>query len=100
MPRQTFRRILIKSIAKADTKIAAKAAESEKAIAEIRATSAESVKAVAKDTAKELVAALGGKADAKTDHSRHQRTDEGIRPCDFCFTAALTAWCDTGFCCG
>lgn len=57
---------LDKELAKADTKIAAKAAESEKAIAEIRATSAESVKAVAKDTAKELVAALGGKADAKT----------------------------------
>lgn len=57
---------LDKELAKADTKIAAKAAESEKAIVEIRATSAESVKAVAKDTAKELVAALGGKADAKT----------------------------------
>lgn len=57
---------LDKELAKADTKIAAKAAESEKAIAEIRATSAASVKAVAKDTAKELVVALGGKADAKT----------------------------------
>ena len=54
------------AIAKADAQIAAKAAESEKAIAEIRAGAMDSVKAVAKDTAKELVAALGGKADAKS----------------------------------
>jgi F-type H+-transporting ATPase subunit b len=43
---------------------AAKSAESEKAIAEIRAGAAQAVTEVAQDTAKELVAALGGKADA------------------------------------
>ena len=51
---------------KADAQIAAKTAESEAAIGEIRAGAVKSVTAVAKDTAKELVAALGGKADAKT----------------------------------
>ncbi|WP_372884686.1 F0F1 ATP synthase subunit B' [Shimia sp.] len=51
--------------AKADAEIAAKAAESEKAIAEIRASALESVKAVATETAGEIVAALGGKADDK-----------------------------------
>ena len=54
------------AIAKADAEIAAKSAESEKAIAEIRASALENVKIVAKDTAKEIVAALGVKADAKT----------------------------------
>jgi len=54
------------AIAKADKEIAAKSAESEAAIAEIRAGAVESVKAVAKSTAKEIVAAMGGKADAKT----------------------------------
>ncbi len=53
------------AIAKADAQIAAKSAESEKAIAEIRASAMDSIKVVAKDTAKEIVAALGGKADAK-----------------------------------
>ena len=57
---------LDKAIAKADDQIAAKSAESEAAIAEIRAGALENVKAVAKDTAKEIVAAMGGKADAKT----------------------------------
>lgn len=51
---------------KADAQIAAKTAESEAAIAEIRAGAVQSVTAVAKDTAKELVAAMGGSADAKT----------------------------------
>ena len=51
---------------KADAEIAAQTAESEKAIAEIQAGAADAVKAVAKDTAKEIVAAMGGKADAKT----------------------------------
>ena len=51
---------------KADAQIAAKTAESEKAIAEIRASALESVAVVAKDTAKELVAAMGSSADAKT----------------------------------
>jgi len=54
------------AIAKADASIAAKSAESEKAIAEIRAGAAEAVKQVSKDTAKEIIAAMGGKADAKT----------------------------------
>ncbi|MGJ8545823.1 MAG: F0F1 ATP synthase subunit B' [Sulfitobacter sp.] len=54
------------AIAKADAEIAAKSAESEKAIAEIREGALESVKEVAKDTAREIVAALGGKADART----------------------------------
>ena len=54
------------AIAKADAEIAAKAAESEKAIADIRASALENVTAVAKDTAKEIVTAMGGKADAKT----------------------------------
>jgi F-type H+-transporting ATPase subunit b len=53
-------------IAKADAEIAAKAAESEKAIADIRAGAAEAVKQVARDTAQEIVAVMGGKADAKT----------------------------------
>ncbi|MCO4843849.1 MAG: F0F1 ATP synthase subunit B' [Yoonia sp.] len=53
-------------IKKADAQIAAKAAESEKAIAEIRDGAVKSVTQVAKDTAKELVAAMGGTADAKT----------------------------------
>lgn len=53
-------------IKKADAQIAAKTAESEKAIAEIRASALESVAVVAKDTAKELVIAMGSSADAKT----------------------------------
>lgn len=54
------------AIAKADEKIAAKSAESEKAIAEIRDGALESVNEVAKDTAKEIVVAMGGKADARS----------------------------------
>lgn len=57
---------LDKALAKADAEIAAKAAESEKRIAEIRAGAMEAVTEVAKDTAKELVTALGGNADART----------------------------------
>lgn len=53
------------AIQKADAEIAAKAAESEKAIAEIRAGALDAVAEVAKDTAKEIVGAMGGKADAK-----------------------------------
>jgi F-type H+-transporting ATPase subunit b len=52
------------ALAKADAEIAAKAAESEKAIAEIRASAVESVEAVAKDAAQEIVSALGGQADS------------------------------------
>jgi F-type H+-transporting ATPase subunit b len=54
------------AIEKADAEIAAKSAESEKAISEIRAGALENVKTVAKDTAKEIVAAMGSTADAKT----------------------------------
>jgi len=54
------------AIAKADAEIAKKLAESAKAIEEIRASSLENVKIVAKDTAKEIIIAMGGKADAKT----------------------------------
>ncbi len=50
---------------KADAEIAAKTAESEAAIAEIRDGAVKSVTEVAKDTAKELVAVMGGSADAK-----------------------------------
>lgn len=57
---------LDKAIAKADAEIAAKSAESEKAIADIRASAMESVEAVAKDTAGSIVAALGGQADDAT----------------------------------
>jgi F-type H+-transporting ATPase subunit b len=56
---------LDEAIAKADVEISAKAAESEKAIAEIKAGAVDSIKAVATDTAAEVVAAFGGKADAK-----------------------------------
>ena len=52
--------------AKADAEISARAAESERRIGEIRATAMESVSEVAKETAREIVAALGGKADART----------------------------------
>lgn len=52
--------------AKADAEIAARTAESEKAIAEIRANAVASVEEVAKSTAAEIVAALGGSADAST----------------------------------
>lgn len=48
---------------KADAEIAARTAESEKAIAEIRDSAAETVAAVARDTAAALVAALGASAD-------------------------------------
>ncbi len=52
------------AIAKADTDIAARAAVSEGRINEIKAGATAAIEAVAKDTAAELVSALGGKADA------------------------------------
>lgn len=55
---------LAKAIAKADAEIAAKSAESAKRIDEIKQGAVAAVEAVAKDTAAELVSALGGKADA------------------------------------
>ena len=57
---------LDKATAKADAEISAKAAEGEKKIAEIRAGALESITDVAKDTAKEIVTAMGGKADARS----------------------------------
>lgn len=57
---------LDEATAKANAEIAARSAESEKRIGEIRASALESVEAVAKDTAGEIVAALGLKADAKS----------------------------------
>jgi len=51
---------------KADAEIAARTAESEKAIAEIQASAMDSVKDVAKDVAKEIVGAMGGEADGRT----------------------------------
>ena len=51
------------ALAKADADIAAKSAESEKAINEIRAGALESIDAVAKDTAQAIVTALGGSSD-------------------------------------
>ncbi len=50
---------------KADAEIAARTAQSEKAIAEIRDNAMSSVADVAKETAADLVVALGGKADKK-----------------------------------
>ncbi|WP_121061369.1 F0F1 ATP synthase subunit B' [Chachezhania antarctica] len=55
---------LDEAIAQADAEISERAAESEKAIADIRATAVDNVREVATATAEELVAALGGKADA------------------------------------
>ena len=57
---------LADATAKADAEISEKLAESEKAIAEIRANAMASIEDVAKDTAAELIAALGSEADAKT----------------------------------
>ncbi|MFA5539492.1 MAG: F0F1 ATP synthase subunit B' [Gemmobacter sp.] len=54
------------AVEKADAEIAARSAESERAVAAIRDSALESVAEVAKDTAKEIVAALGGKADARS----------------------------------
>lgn len=52
--------------AKADAEISAKAVESEMKITEIKASALDAITEVAKDTARELVAVLGGKADAKS----------------------------------
>lgn len=62
--REEIQRDLDAATAKADVQIAAKTAESEARIAEIRAGALAAVDEVARDTAGELVAALGGKADA------------------------------------
>ena len=52
------------AIARADAEIAAKSAQSELRIGEIQAGAMDAVAEVARDTAAELVAALGGSADA------------------------------------
>lgn len=52
--------------AKADAEITARGVEAAKRLDEIRAGATDAVIEVAKDTAKELVAALGGKADARS----------------------------------
>jgi F-type H+-transporting ATPase subunit b len=57
---------LAKATAKADADIDAKAAISEQRINEIRAGALESVTEVANEAAKELVAVLGGQADASS----------------------------------
>jgi len=54
------------ALAEADEKIAAKSAESQERIAEIRESAVESAAEVARDTAKEIVSALGQKADARS----------------------------------
>ena len=53
-------------LAKADAQISARTGEAALALAEIRSSAMVSVKAVAKATAKEIVAVIGSKADAKT----------------------------------
>ncbi|MCV6592517.1 MAG: F0F1 ATP synthase subunit B' [Silicimonas sp.] len=53
------------AMAKADAEIAARTAESEAKIAEIREGAAEAIKDVARDTAKEVVSALGVEIDEK-----------------------------------
>ncbi len=52
--------------AKAEAEIAAKSAESEKKIAEIREGAMEAITEVAKDTAKEIVGAMGQSVDARS----------------------------------
>lgn len=54
-----------RATAAADAQIAERMTASEARIAEIRAGALDSVTEVARDTAREIVAALGGKADAK-----------------------------------
>ena len=51
---------------KADLEISARTAEAGATLAEIRDSAVSSVKDVAKLTAKEIISAMGGKADAKT----------------------------------
>lgn len=62
--RAEIQKDLAAATAQADAEISAKAAQSEARIGEIRAGAVAAVTEVATDTAHELVAALGGKADA------------------------------------
>jgi len=57
---------LDEELATADAQISTRTAEAAGALAEIRKSAKANVKHVAKATAKEIVAAMGGKADAKT----------------------------------
>ena len=65
---------------KADADIAAQTAESEKAIAEIREGALDSIREVARDTAQEVVAAFGGRADPKTVTDAVDERMKGQRP--------------------
>jgi F-type H+-transporting ATPase subunit b len=64
--RAAIQKDLDAAMIQADAQIAAKSVESEGRINEIRDGALEAVTDVAKDTAKEIVAALGGKADARS----------------------------------
>lgn len=64
LTRAEIRAELDAATATADAQIAAKAAEAEKAIGAIRAGAEDSVREVAAATAREIVAVLGGTADA------------------------------------
>ena len=57
---------ILKARAKADAQISGRTKEAAAELAEIRNAAKANVKIVAKAVAKEIVAALGGKADAKT----------------------------------
>ena len=57
---------LDKANEEANAKIAERTAEGEKTLAEIRDSAMESVREVAKDTATEIVSAMGGKADGRS----------------------------------
>ena len=64
--RAAIQKDLDAAIARADAQIAAKSAESERRVAEIRDGALAAVTEVAKDTAKEIVAALGDTADTRS----------------------------------
>jgi len=63
--RAAIQKDLDAATAHADAEIAARVAESESRISDVRAGALEAIEAVARDTAAEIVVALGGKADAK-----------------------------------
>jgi len=65
--------------AKADAEISARTAEATKAIAEIQASAKDSVRDVAKATAGDIVAAMGGTADAKTITAAVAAQLKGVR---------------------
>jgi len=66
------------AIAKADAEIAARTAEAEVKISEIRDSAMVSVETVAKDTAGDIVAALGGEADAKAVNAAVEARLKGV----------------------